>query len=213
MRSLCTEELASQGPGRCRVPRPGTGRPGRSRGPHTASCSTVTTVPAWWISTAFRANATSIECVPRSSSDARYRRELLARDLFRQPFLRSLQDKRTGVLEASLPHPTLNDATDLCQIQATAPLSDADRYVCPRSANQKDPEGVSVVSELLKENTPAVTTSLGETPAPRGPLPSSKPSDLLANSHPAAVRSAAKRPFYRPVGDEVEVFRAAARRE
>jgi hypothetical protein len=156
---------------------------------------------------------TSIECVPRSSSDARYRRELLARDLFRQPFLRSLQDKRTGVLEASLPHPTLNDATDLCQIQATAPLSDADRYVCPRSANQKDPEGVSVVSELLKENTPAVTTSLGETPAPRGPLPSSKPSDLLANSHPAAVRSAAKRPFYRPVGDEVEVFRAAARRE
>ncbi len=32
------------------------------------------------------------------------------------------------------------------------------------------------------------------------------------NSHPAAVESRSEAPFYRPVDDEVEVFRAAARR-
>ena len=35
---------------------------------------------------------------------------------------------------------------------------------------------------------------------------------LLTNSQPAAVESASAVPFYRAVGDEVEVFRAAARR-
>ena len=68
------------------------------------------------------------------------------------------------------------------------------------------------MSELLNKNTPAVTKSPGETAALGGPLPCNEPSGLLANSHPTAARSATKSPFYRAVGDEVEVFRAAARR-
>ena len=35
---------------------------------------------------------------------------------------------------------------------------------------------------------------------------------MLTNSQPAAVRPPSEAPFYRPAGDEVEVFRAAARR-
>jgi nitric oxide reductase NorQ protein len=68
------------------------------------------------------------------------------------------------------------------------------------------------VSELLNKSTPAVTKSLGETAPLRGPLPSNEGSELLADSHPTAVRPATNSPFYRAVGDEVEVFRAAARR-
>ena len=66
------------------------------------------------------------------------------------------------------------------------------------------------MSELLNTSTPAGTKSLGETATLRGPLPPNEGSELSANSYPTA---AAKPPFYRAIGDEVEVFRAAARRE
>jgi nitric oxide reductase NorQ protein len=42
--------------------------------------------------------------------------------------------------------------------------------------------------------------------------PSSEAIDVLTNSQPAAAHARPEAPFYRAVGDEVEVFRAAARR-
>src|SRR3954468_545980 len=61
-------------------------------------------------------------------------------------------------------------------------------------------------------STPTVSLSFQRVQSYLSPSPSKKGNKLLTNSHPTAVPSACKAPFYRAVGDEVEVFAAAARR-